>query len=295
MDSGASVAMVNDKLVLTNCEPANVVISTGNKDAPIRANISGKLELRPVNNDDRLTIDNALYCPQLPVNLLSVASLDKKRLRVTFEGGMCMVLKKNRVIATGEFDASGLYRMHLKPVATNPFVQGGVETQLVFNYGVSDARPTKVTRKRTHRQCGGSCESRAPSRMIQDIGTDVVGPFPADRHGHRYFVSFRCLHTKLIAAFPMKAKSDILPHFISFVEMATRSNPDLTMDDVEVVRLDGGKEYVEFNNFCEDLGISLMTSGRDNPDGSRVERQNRSIMEIVRSVLYSSDLPVQFC
>ena len=37
-----------------------------------------------------------------------------------------------------------------------------------------------------------------------------------------------------------------------------------------------------------------MTSGRDNPDGSRVERQNRSIMEIVRSVLHSSDLPVQF-
>ena len=93
----------------------------------------------------------------------------------------------------------------------------------------------------------------------------------------------------------MKTKNDnILPHFLSFVESAKRSSPDTSIEDVAVVRLDGGGEYVEFRNFCQDLGIELLTSGRDNPDGCRVEPQNRIILNVVRTVLHSSDLPPQF-
>ena len=42
------------------------------------------------------------------MNLLSVASLGKKKLKVVFEGGMCVVLDEHKVVPTGEFDASGL-------------------------------------------------------------------------------------------------------------------------------------------------------------------------------------------
>ena len=35
MDSRASVSIVNDKDVLTNCKPTNITVNTGNKDAPI--------------------------------------------------------------------------------------------------------------------------------------------------------------------------------------------------------------------------------------------------------------------
>ena len=93
----------------------------------------------------------------------------------------------------------------------------------------------------------------------------------------------------------MKTKNNnTLPHFLSFVDSAKRSSPDTSIDDVAVVRLDGGGEYVEFRNFCQDLGIELLTSGRDNPDGCRVEPQNRIILNVVRTVLHSSDLPPQF-
>ena len=78
MDSGASVSIVNDKDVLTNCKPTNITVNTGNKDAPIVGSLVGKLELRPTNKPDVLTFDDAIYSPQLPVNLLSVAALGQK-------------------------------------------------------------------------------------------------------------------------------------------------------------------------------------------------------------------------
>ena len=91
MNSGASTSIVNDKDVLTDCKPANITVNTGNKDAPIVGSLMGKLELRPTNKPNVLTFDEAIYSPQLPLNLLSVASLDKKKLKIVFQGGMCVV------------------------------------------------------------------------------------------------------------------------------------------------------------------------------------------------------------
>ena len=123
MDNGASTSIFN-KAVLTGLKGASITLSTRNKDAPIVRSLVGKLEVRPTNKPDVLTFDEAIYSSQLPINLLSVASFDKKKLKVIFEGGMCVVLDKHEVVATGEFDSSGLYRMHVKPVVTNPFQEG---------------------------------------------------------------------------------------------------------------------------------------------------------------------------
>jgi len=317
MDSGASVSIVNDKTVLSDCKPTKINVATGNKDAPIVGSLVGKLELRPTNKPDVLTFDETIYSPQLPVNLLSVAALDKKKLTVVFEGGMCIVLNKHEVVATGEFDASGLYRMHVTPVTKNPFQQGKTSPLPMYNPGLanvgkyvpsgelpspmfsrsmagfmadthhhntmdlwhlrlahaSESRIRQMaqqgfipphainltdklsfcnscaaaaaTRVKTHRK--NPCGSAKPQHPIQEIGTDVAGPFPPDRHGNKYYCVFQCRFTKYRAIFPMKAKNEnILPHFLSFVESAKRSNPDTSIDDVAAVRVDGGGEFVEF-------------------------------------------------
>ena len=98
-----------------------------------------KLDVRPTNKPDNiLTFDEAIYSPQLPVNLLSVASLDKTKLKIVFEGGMCLVLDKHEVVATGEFDASGLYRMHVKSVPKYPFQEGKQSPLPMFNPGLAN-------------------------------------------------------------------------------------------------------------------------------------------------------------
>ncbi|CAM9613116.1 unnamed protein product [Heterosigma akashiwo] len=251
---------------------------------------------------------------------------------------MCIVLmNKHEVVATGEFDASGLYRMHYIPLGQLPtpmFNQSMAgfmadthhhNTMDLWHQRLAHVSESKIrqmvqqgfipphairltdnlsfcnscaaaaaTRVKTHRKT--SCGSVKPAHPIQEIGTDVAGPFPPDQHGNKYYCVFQCRFTKYRAIFPMKAKKDnFLPHFLSFVGSAKRSNPDTSINDVAAVRLDGGGEFVvEFRNFCEDLGIELLTSGRDNPDGCRVEPQNRIILNVVRTVLHSSDLPPQF-
>ena len=55
MDSGASKSIVNDKDALTDCNLANITVSTGNKDVPVVGNLVGKLEVRPTNKPDVCT------------------------------------------------------------------------------------------------------------------------------------------------------------------------------------------------------------------------------------------------
>ena len=51
---------------------------------------------------------------------------------------MCIVLNKHEVVATGELDASGLYRMHITPVTKNPFQQGKTSPLPMFNPGLAN-------------------------------------------------------------------------------------------------------------------------------------------------------------
>mmetsp|Transcript_1790 Transcript_1790/g.3552 ORF Transcript_1790/g.3552 Transcript_1790/m.3552 type:complete len:120 (+) Transcript_1790:514-873(+) len=50
---------------------------------------------------------------------------------------MCVVLNKHEVVATGEFDASGLYRMHVKHVTKHPFQEGKTSSLPTFNPGLA--------------------------------------------------------------------------------------------------------------------------------------------------------------
>ena len=65
MGSGASTSIVkvNNNDVLTDYKPANITVSTGNKDASIVGSLVGKLEVRPTNKPDVLIFDEAIYIP----------------------------------------------------------------------------------------------------------------------------------------------------------------------------------------------------------------------------------------
>ena len=102
---------------------------------------------------------------------------------------------------------------------------------------------TAANRVKAHRKM--SCGSAKPAHPIHEIGTNVAGPFLPDRHGNKHYCVFQYRFTKYRAIFPMKTKNDnILSYVLYFVESAERSSPDTSSDDVAVIRMDSGGEYV---------------------------------------------------
>jgi transposase InsO family protein len=70
---------------------------------------------------------------------------------------------------------------------------------------------------------------------------------------------------------------------------------NLSERKIKILRLDNGGEYTskEFVNFCKYVGIKRELTTPYNPQKNRiVERKNRTIMEVVKTMIHDQDLPM---
>jgi transposase InsO family protein len=70
---------------------------------------------------------------------------------------------------------------------------------------------------------------------------------------------------------------------------------NLSVRKIKILRSDNEGEYTskEFVNFCRDVGIKRELTTPYNPQQNRVaERKNRTIMEVVKTMIHDQDLPM---
>jgi hypothetical protein len=70
---------------------------------------------------------------------------------------------------------------------------------------------------------------------------------------------------------------------------------NLSERKIKILRSDNGGEYTskEFMNFCKDVGIKRELTTPYNPQQNGVaERKNRTIMEVVKTMIHDQDLPM---
>ena len=70
---------------------------------------------------------------------------------------------------------------------------------------------------------------------------------------------------------------------------------NLSDKKIKTLRSDNGGEYTskEFEAFCKDAGIKRELTTPYNPQQNGVaERKNRTIMEVVKTMIYDQDLPM---
>ena len=115
-----------------------------------------------------------------------------------------------------------------------------------------------------------------PTRIIlQEISVDVSGPYPKDKRGNRWFVLFVDRFTRFKYVGLMKTKSDTYDHFLAFCESATRQHPDVSVNDVVSIRMDGGVKGGEFSrirHFSDNHGIRILPTGRVTPMVTLLQR-----------------------
>ena len=138
------------------------------------------------------------------------------------------------------------------------------------------------------------------SKLLEIIHTDICRPFDVPSFGgEKYFITFIDDYSRYCYIYLIKEKSqavDILEIYVNEVERQLEKN-------VKIIRSDRGGEYYgkynetgqcpgPFAKFLEKHGIVAQYTMPGTPQQNGVaERRNRTLMDMVRSMMSNSSLP----
>lgn len=121
------------------------------------------------------------------------------------------------------------------------------------------------------------------------IHTDVCGPMQVNSlGGSRYYLLFKDDYSHFRFVYFIKEKSEVaekLKSFVNFVEKQTSHK-------IRIIRSDNGTEYINANvaKFLDERGIKHECTVPHTPEqNGSSERENRTIMEAARTMIYSCD------
>ena len=126
------------------------------------------------------------------------------------------------------------------------------------------------------------------------IHTDVCGPLSiAARGGYQYFITFTDDFSRYGYVFLMRHKSESFEMFKVF-QNEVQNQLGKT---IKALRSDRGGEYLsqEFNDHLTNCGIISQLTPPETPQWNGVsERRNRTLLDMVRSMMSQTDLPPSF-
>ena len=320
--------MVNTSEMLLNVRrgPKHEVLTA--KGQSLEGQLYGDLKLRASNLDGidtLLTISNVLEVPGLSDNLISVDCLAEKGVNCLFTANVAYLLDADDeeiVIGYGEPGDDGLRYLVCEPVLQSKasILASSIEVpyegielwhdrlahtacstiETMISANLVDG--IKVKGKADTIECESCCEgkmTRGPFKGANDSATmigaithsDLVGPLPKTRGGKRYMASFideKCRGAKIAL---LEKKSGTKIAFGAYQTKFERENDC----KLKALRSDQGGEYTAMKPYLEEQGIELQFSAAYCPESSGLaERFNRTILDMVRSMLTQSGLDEEF-
>ena len=134
-------------------------------------------------------------------------------------------------------------------------------------------------------------KSEKPIQPREIITTDVCGPFRTSSiGGSKYFVTFTCATTDYTEVAAIKSKSDCKKHLINYVQKCKNQFGTCP----KIIRSDRGGEYIdeELQSFLSSNGIIFQCTVPRCPQQNGIsERKNRTLLEGIRTLLITKDLP----
>ncbi|KAJ9565695.1 hypothetical protein OSB04_001661 [Centaurea solstitialis] len=161
-----------------------------------------------------------------------------------------------------------------------------------FDHTSNDECESCLLGKMTKASFTGTCERGKD--LLDIVHTDVCGPFrSATRHGERYFVTFTDDFSRYGYVYLIKHKSKTIEVFRTFQnEVENQLNRK-----IKTLRSDMGGEYLsqEFQDHLRSCGIvAQLTPPRTPQHNGVAERRNRTLLDMVRSMMSRTALPISF-
>ncbi|KAJ9553643.1 hypothetical protein OSB04_017688 [Centaurea solstitialis] len=161
-----------------------------------------------------------------------------------------------------------------------------------FNYKPFDNCESCLSGKMTKQPFNK--ENERATDLLEIIHTDVCGPFShVARGGYRYFITFTDDFSRYGYVYLMRHKSKSFERFKEF-QNEVQNQLDRK---IKFLRSDRGGEYLsdEFDNHLMECGIVSQLTPPYTPQMNGVsERRNRTLLDMVRTMMCHSTLPMSF-
>ena len=320
LDSGSSAHLCTSMQGLEDSRrlrDGDMILRIGN-GARVAAVAMGTYPLRLPSGLD-LVLKDYYYVPAASRNLISVSCLAQEGYVITFFKDHCNILYERNKIVNG-FLINGLYQLHID-VSVLTIEQ---------NVNAKRPRDSPNDRYLWHLRLGHiaedrinklekngllspltfesypTCESCLQGKMtklpfvghgeratdlLALVHTDVCGPFDVPARGNFvYFITFTDDLSRYGYVYLMRHKSEAFEKFKEFRHEVEKQ----TGKPIKVLRSDRGGEYLsrEFLDYLKENGIVSQWTPPGTPQLNGVsERRNRTLLDMVRSMMSFTDLP----
>ncbi|KAJ6423528.1 hypothetical protein OIU84_024484 [Salix udensis] len=318
LDSGCSNHMSRKKDLFCELdEDFREQVKLGNNSSMM---VKGKGNVKFQSLNTSQVITGVFYVPELKTNLLSIGQLLEKGLIILFKHGRCKifhpekglimetVMSPNRMFILQPFSQAAMSfhtitedSAQLWHSRYGHLSYSGLKTleQRMMVIGL----PKFETPARICQTCLVGKQSRdsfpkastwRASQVLQLIHSDICGPItPMSNSNKRYLKTFIDDYSRKTWVYFLAKKSHAFDTFKNFKNRVEKE----TSKFIKGLRTDRGGEYTsqQFNEFCLKNGINRqLTSAYTPHQNGVVERKNRTIMNMVRSMLYDMKIPRSF-
>lgn len=307
LDTGASHHMTGDIRLLKDLKeisPCNIGFADGS------TTVAKSVGVLPLS--DRISLHDVLYVPDLNCSLISVSKLLKhSNCFAFFTDTLCVLQDRcsKTLIGAGEERGGVYYFTDVRVARVNKAVK--VESSVLWHrrlghpafsvlsslplfsgVGVSDSHTCEVCFEAKQTRESFSESSNKTSDCFELIHTDVWGPYRVkSSHGASYFLTIVDDYSRTVWTFLLLEKSDVKRMIQSFCLYAETQFGKT----VKKVRSDNGTEFLCLSDFFKSKGIIHQTSCVATPQqNGRVERKHRHLLNVARSLLFQSSMPVKF-
>ncbi|KAJ9553804.1 hypothetical protein OSB04_017849 [Centaurea solstitialis] len=281
----------------------------------------GKYELM-LKSGVKTDLNNCCYSSEMTRNIISFHALFKDGYRFSFnnENGYilvysngCFIFKASpckgiyetvefidyngnlilNVGSSNEIDKSKLWHSRLGHINKKHIAQlqkdGVLES---FDLKSDDVCESCLLGKMTKSPFTGSCERG--EGLLDLVHTDVCGPFrSATKDGKRYYVTFTDDFSRYGYVYLIKHRLDTFEVFKRYQNEVENQ----LGRKIKVIRSDRGGKYlsIEFFDHLRSCGIvSQLTPPRTPQLNGVAERRNRTLLDMVRSMMSRATLPISF-
>lgn len=274
-----------------------------------------------------LVLRNCLYVPSFRKNLISVSKLFKDGYSVSFDNKV--IIRKNK-----HFICSGTLVGNLYLISLTPSTMQSMEINNTSSNSNKRKEPSQINQTYLWHLRLGHINLRRIQRLVKDgplgslevetfpicesclegkmtkrpftakgyrakdvlelVHSDLCGPMTIQaRGGFEYFVTFIDDYSRYGYIYLMRRKSECFEKFKEYKAETEKRHGKC----IKTLRSDRGGEYLfgEFRDYLSESGITSQLSAPGTPQQNGVaERRNRTLIEMVRSMMSYSDLPNSF-
>ena len=318
LDSGCSNHMIGNKEWLFDFdEQFHESVKLGDDS---KMSVMGKGNLKLCIGGIIQVISDVYYLPGLRNNLLSIGQLQQKNLTIVFAKDSCKVYHEEKgLIMSTQMSSNRMYVIYAPVVIPMCLKAAGTDDTKLWHYryahlsfkGLNTLAKKEMVKGlpilqeieeicadcvigKQHRDSIPKASNWRATEKLQLVHSDICGPInPTSNGGSRYFITFTDDFSRKTWTYPLIEKSNAFDMFRKFKALVEKESKC----QIQCLRTDRGGEFTSnaFNEFCSENGIKRQLTAAYTPQQNGVsERKNRTLLNMVRSMLACRKVPKKF-